>query len=59
MPEDIKNIIELEDKQHGKFLTFQIGEETYGIEITCVIEIVNIQAITFVPNVPEFVKGYY
>jgi purine-binding chemotaxis protein CheW len=57
MSENIKNTFESEDTQHGKFLTFQIGDEIYGIEITSVIEIVNIQAITFVPNVPEFVKG--
>jgi purine-binding chemotaxis protein CheW len=61
MPENSKIAVavevETEDTQHGKFLTFMIGDEIYGIEITAVIEIVNIQPITFVPHVPDFVKG--
>lgn len=57
MSENLNNAIEAEDTQQGKFLSFHLGDEIYGIEISAVIEIVNIQVITFVPNVPEFVKG--
>lgn len=57
MSENFKNTIEAEDTQQGKYLTFQIGDEIYGIEISAVVEILNIQAITFVPLVPEYVKG--
>jgi len=48
---------ELEDTQKGKFLTFTIGEEYYGIEILYVTEIVGLQPITVVPELPVFIKG--
>lgn len=47
-----------EDTQKGKFLTFLVGKEEYGIEIKYVTEIIGgIQAITDVPDVPDNVKG--
>lgn len=46
-----------EDTQKGRFLTFQISKELYGIEIKCVIEIIGIQPITEVPELPEYIKG--
>lgn len=47
-----------EDTQSGKFLTFLVGKEEYGIEIKYVTEIIGgIQAITEVPDVPDYVKG--
>lgn len=46
-----------EDTQKGKFLTFLLGKEFYGIEIMYVTEIIGIQAITEVPELPEYVKG--
>jgi purine-binding chemotaxis protein CheW len=48
---------EEEDTQRGKFLTFQLGTEVFGIEIKFVTEIIGIQAITYVPEVPGYVKG--
>ncbi|MEM1349089.1 MAG: chemotaxis protein CheW [Myxococcota bacterium] len=46
-----------EDRTTTQFLTFSLGEVTYGIDIGHVIEIVGMQSITSVPNVPEYVKG--
>jgi purine-binding chemotaxis protein CheW len=46
-----------EDTQKDRYLTFQLGEEDYGIEIQHVIEIVGMQHIASVPDMPEFVKG--
>ena len=46
-----------EDTQKGRFLTFSLGKETYGIEIRDVTEIIKIQAITEIPELPEYVKG--
>jgi len=46
-----------EDTQKGKYLTFMIGKETYAIEIKYVTEIIGIQPITEVPEMPEHVKG--
>src|SRR5690554_6663806 len=47
----------LEDTLHGKYLTFAIGNEAYGIEIRFVTEIIGLQPITEVPEVPKYVKG--
>lgn len=46
-----------EDTQKGKFLTFTLGNELYGIDIIYVTEIVGIQPITQVPEMPDFIKG--
>ena len=46
-----------EDTQKDKFLTFRVGNENYGIEIRHVTEIIGIQKITAVPDMPTFVKG--
>lgn len=46
-----------EDTQKGKFLTFCIGKEDYGIEIKYVTEIIGIQYIAEVPELSDFVKG--
>lgn len=46
-----------EDTQTGRFLAFLLGNETYGIEIRCVTEIVGIQAITEMPEMPAYIKG--
>lgn len=48
---------EQEDTQHGRFLTFALGEEDYGIEITFVTEIIGMQPISRIPEVPEHIKG--
>ncbi|MBS1792373.1 MAG: chemotaxis protein CheW [Acidobacteria bacterium] len=41
----------------GKFLSFFLKQEEYGIEILKVQEIIGILPITRVPRTPEFVKG--
>jgi purine-binding chemotaxis protein CheW len=46
-----------EDTQKDKFLTFVIGAETYGIDILFVTEIVGLQPITVLPELPAFMKG--
>lgn len=48
---------EEEDTQKDKFLTFILGSEAYGIEIKYVTEIIGIQPITAVPELPEYIKG--
>lgn len=47
----------LEEKQDGKFLTFNLDENDYGIPILKVSEIIGITKITPVPKTPDFVKG--
>ena len=46
-----------EDTQAGRFLTFLIDKEMFGIEIRCVTEIIGIQEITEVPEMPDYIKG--
>ncbi|MCP3875748.1 MAG: purine-binding chemotaxis protein CheW [Desulfobacteraceae bacterium] len=41
----------------GKYLTFSLEEEEYGIGILKVKEIIGMMPITSVPRTPEFVKG--
>ena len=46
-----------ENTQADKFLLFSIGEEIYGIAIAHVTEIIEMQKVTEVPDMPGFVKG--
>lgn len=46
-----------EDTQKDKFMIFQIGTEDYGIEIKHVVEIITMQPITTVPEMPDYIKG--
>lgn len=46
-----------EDTLLGKFLVFKVGNEDFGIEIRHVIEIVGIQKINEVPDLPGYMKG--
>jgi len=46
-----------EDSQKDKYLTFMLDDECYGLEIRYVTEIIGIQKITTVPEMPDFVRG--
>ena len=52
-----EEILDEEDTQKDKYLTFRLGDEVYGIDIRVVMEIIGILPITSVPEVPEYVKG--
>jgi len=41
----------------GKYLTFKLGPEIYGIEILCVQEIIGLMPITRIPKVSEYIRG--
>ncbi len=41
----------------GKFLTFTLAEECYGVEVLKIREIIRMQKITPVPQMPVHVKG--
>ncbi len=43
--------------REGKYLTFSLGQEEYGIGILKVKEIIGMMPITPVPQSPGFVKG--
>jgi purine-binding chemotaxis protein CheW len=46
-----------EDTQKDKYLTFHLAGEDYGIDIAFVTEIIGIQKITKVPDMPDFIRG--
>ena len=52
-----EELLQEEDTQKDKYLTFTLGEELYGIDIRVVIEIIGILPITKVPEVPDYVRG--
>src|SRR5271157_2053111 len=45
------------DPRAGKYLTFQLANEEFGIRVLKVREIMGIQEITCVPQTPSHVKG--
>jgi purine-binding chemotaxis protein CheW len=53
----VDDLIEEEDTQKNKYLTFTLENEFYGIEIKYVIEIIGIQPISEIPELPEYIKG--
>jgi len=46
-----------EDTQQGRYLTFDLGEEAFGLQIRYVTEIIGMQPITKVPEVASYIKG--
>ena len=46
-----------ESSRAGKYLTFYLEAEEYGLEILKVQEIIGVLPITRVPRMPSFVKG--
>lgn len=48
---------ELEDIRHGKYMTFQVGTDFFGIELKYVNEIIQMQPVTPIPEVEHFIKG--
>ncbi len=52
-----QNLEEWEDTQKGKYLTFVVEDEVYGIEIRYVTEIIGIQPITKVPESSDYIRG--
>ena len=41
----------------GKYMTFQLAQEVYGLEILSVRELIGLMEITRMPRVPEFIRG--
>jgi purine-binding chemotaxis protein CheW len=44
-------------KRKNTFLSFRIGKETFAVSVQKVLEVLEKQYITEVPNVPEYVEG--
>ena len=46
-----------QDAQKGKYMTFKSGNEYFGLEIQYVNEIIQLQAITAIPETEDYIKG--
>jgi purine-binding chemotaxis protein CheW len=44
-------------KSEGKYLTFRLLDEFYGIRVDAILQIIAIPQITPIPRTPPFVKG--
>lgn len=52
-----KNNAEISAEEERQFVTFIIGEELYGVDVTSVQEIIGMTQITHMPNSVPFMKG--
>ncbi len=50
---------ETNTKESRQLVTFQLGEELYGVNIMDVKEIVRVQEIRAIPNAPTYVEGIF
>lgn len=55
--ENSENLDMFEDTQKGRYLTFTLDKESYGIEIKYVTEIIGMQEITEIPELPDYIRG--
>jgi purine-binding chemotaxis protein CheW len=51
--------VESNASESKQLVTFQLGEELYGVNIMDVKEIVRVQAIRAIPNAPAYVEGIF
>jgi purine-binding chemotaxis protein CheW len=49
--------VALQNRLAGKYMTFKLAEEEYGLEILKVREIIGLMEITRIPRTPDFVRG--
>ena len=48
---------DLRQRLAGKYLTFRLGDESYGIAVLKIREIIRLTSITAVPQMPDYVRG--
>ncbi len=48
---------EINEDMANKYLTFFLASEVYGVEIAYVTEIIGIQKITNIPEMPDYIRG--
>lgn len=57
LTETMDQAVKYISEKEGKYLTFSLAEEEYGIGILKIKEIIGMMAITTIPNTPDFVNG--
>ena len=57
LTETMDQAVKVMKDRKGKYLTFSLADEEYGVSILKIKEIIGMMPITTVPQTPEFVKG--
>ncbi len=57
LTETMNQAVKVMTDREGKYLTFTMADEEYGIGILKIKEIIGMMQITRVPQTPDFVKG--
>jgi purine-binding chemotaxis protein CheW len=59
MSDEIENTWEDSDEEESqhKYLLFKLGNEVYGVNILNVTDIIELQKITEVPDMPDYIRG--
>ena len=55
--EKVSRAVKAMADKEGKYLTFSLASEEYGISILKIKEIIGMMPITSVPQTPEYIKG--
>jgi len=55
--EQVNETVQIARERGGKYLSFFLDQEEYGIEILRVREIIGLMAITSVPRTPRYIRG--
>ena len=55
--ETLDQAVKAMSEREGKYLTFTLAEEEYGIGILKIKEIIGMMPVTSVPHTPDYVKG--
>lgn len=48
---------EVLDELNGRYLLFYIGERLFGVSLALVLEIIQIQHVSYLPGMPQYIKG--
>ena len=57
LAEKMDQAVKIMANREGKYLTFSLAKEEYGIGILKIKEIIGMMPVTTIPQTPEFVKG--
>ena len=57
MPAVMEKSVPVVNAKAGKYMTFTLSNECYGIEIALLEEVIGELPITPIPNTPSFIKG--
>ncbi len=55
--DNLMNDVAKTEERAGKYLTFRLAAEEYGLEILKVREIIGLMDITKVPRTPQYIRG--